>query len=131
MGLALGTYGLEILHQSGKSVKTKSQKILGTNSYVCRSYRRKIARGVFLASPSWIGLKAFFWLSTSVVFLSKMALTFTHLPKLSVILRWNFLSFPKLQKFFPFHLPSKNFSNSGMKHSGFIFIYLFFWGKYL
>ena len=32
---------LEILHQCGKRVKTKSQKVLGANSYVCRSYRGK------------------------------------------------------------------------------------------
>ena len=30
-----------ILQQYGKSVKTKSQKVLGANFYVCRSYRRK------------------------------------------------------------------------------------------
>ena len=29
-------YGLEILHQRGKTVKTKSQKVLGANCYVCR-----------------------------------------------------------------------------------------------
>ena len=32
-------YGLEIVHQFAKRVKTKSQKISGANSYVCRSYR--------------------------------------------------------------------------------------------
>ena len=42
----------EILHQFGKRVKTKSQKFLGTNSYVCRSYRKKTGRGGdFLAPP--------------------------------------------------------------------------------
>ena len=46
----LGTrYELEILDQYGKKVKTKSQKILGDNSYVCRSYRGKTGRGAFLA----------------------------------------------------------------------------------
>ena len=34
-------YKLEILQQRGKRVKTKSQKVLEANSYVCRSYRRK------------------------------------------------------------------------------------------
>ena len=29
-------YGLEILHQFGKSVKTKSQKVLEANSNVCK-----------------------------------------------------------------------------------------------
>ena len=37
-------YGLEFLHQCGKSIKTESQKVLGTNSYVCRSYRGKTGR---------------------------------------------------------------------------------------
>ena len=51
LGLALGT----IFHQSVERVKTKSQKVLGPNSYVCRSYRGKTGRGT---SPplSWIGL---------------------------------------------------------------------------
>ena len=31
----IGTrYGLEILHQSGKRIKTKSQEVFGANSYV-------------------------------------------------------------------------------------------------
>ena len=30
-------YGLEITYECGKRVKTKSQKVLGANSYVCRS----------------------------------------------------------------------------------------------
>ena len=38
-------YGLEILHQFGKRIKTKSQKVCGANSYVCRSYRGKTSRG--------------------------------------------------------------------------------------
>ena len=41
-------YKLEILHQQGKRVKTKSQK---ANSYVCRSYRGKTGRGSVFASP--------------------------------------------------------------------------------
>ena len=43
--------GLEILHQCGKRVKTKSQKVLGANSYVCRSYRRKTGTVGGGASP--------------------------------------------------------------------------------
>ena len=57
-------YKLEISHQCGNWVKTKSQKVLGVNSYVCRSYRGKTGgwvRGVgFLFPPlSWIGLSVF------------------------------------------------------------------------
>ena len=44
-------YGLENLHQCGKRVKTKSQKVLGFNSYVCRSYREKTGRGLFAPPP--------------------------------------------------------------------------------
>ena len=44
-------YKLEILHQSVKSVKTKSQKASGANSYVCRIYRGKTGWGAFLALP--------------------------------------------------------------------------------
>ena len=36
--------------QCGKRVKTKSQKVSGVNSYVCRSYRGKTSRGLS-ASP--------------------------------------------------------------------------------
>ena len=42
-------YGLEILHQRGRSVKTKSQKVLGANSYVCRSTRGKTDK-----EPGWV-----------------------------------------------------------------------------
>ena len=35
---------LEVLHQFGKRVNTKSQKVFEPNSYVCRSYRRKAGR---------------------------------------------------------------------------------------
>ena len=38
-------YKLEILHQSVKKVKTKSQKVWLANSYVYRSYSRKTGRG--------------------------------------------------------------------------------------
>ena len=40
-------YGLEILHQCGKRVKTKSRNVLGANSYVCKSYQEKPGRGPF------------------------------------------------------------------------------------
>ena len=38
---------LEILHQCGKRVKTKSHKVLGAIFYVRRSYRGKTGRGPF------------------------------------------------------------------------------------
>ena len=38
-------YKHEILHQSVKSFKTKSQKVLEANFYVCRSYSGKTDRG--------------------------------------------------------------------------------------
>ena len=47
LGLALGE--IQILHQRGKRVKIKCQKVLEANFYVCRSYRRKTGRRVFLA----------------------------------------------------------------------------------
>ena len=37
-------YGLELLHQCGKRVKTKSLKDLGANSHVCKTYRGKTDR---------------------------------------------------------------------------------------
>ena len=52
--LGTGTrYKLEILHQCAKRVKTKSQKIFGANSYVCRSYSGKggSGGGAFCPSP--------------------------------------------------------------------------------
>ena len=42
-------YDLEILHLSGKRVKTKSQKYSGTNSNVYRSYRGKAGREALLS----------------------------------------------------------------------------------
>ena len=42
-------YGLKILRHCGKRVKTKSQKVLEANSYVCRSYRGKTGWGPFCA----------------------------------------------------------------------------------
>ena len=44
-------YELEILHQSVKRVKTKSEKVFGVNSYVCRSYRGKSGRGGLFDPP--------------------------------------------------------------------------------
>ena len=43
-------YGLKSLHQCVEKIKTKSQKVLGANSNVCRSYKEKIAGG-FLPLP--------------------------------------------------------------------------------
>ena len=40
-------YGFEYLHQCGKRVKKESQKDLGANYQVCRSYRRQADRGLF------------------------------------------------------------------------------------
>ena len=51
-GLGTGTsYGLVILHQWGKRVKTESQKVVGTNFYVCRSYKGKTGRWPFCQPP--------------------------------------------------------------------------------
>ena len=45
----IGTsHGLDILHRSGKKVKTKSRKVLGAYFYACRSYRGKADRRAFL-----------------------------------------------------------------------------------
>ena len=41
-------YGVEILRKCGKMVETKTQKGLGANSYICRSYKEKTGRGAFL-----------------------------------------------------------------------------------
>ena len=47
--LGTGTrYKLEILHECGKRVETKNQKVLGSNSYVCISYKGKTGMGAFL-----------------------------------------------------------------------------------
>ena len=59
----------KILHQRGKRVKTKSQKIFGANSFGCRSYREKTGReeggGAVCPPPSWIGLIRAFNASSS------------------------------------------------------------------
>ena len=49
-------YGPQILCKFGKMVETKSQKVVGANSYVYRSYREKPGReegdgGRFIALP--------------------------------------------------------------------------------
>ena len=49
-------YDLEILHKCGKGVETKSQKVLGANSYVCRSYMGKSGRG-FPPILNWVKVK--------------------------------------------------------------------------
>ena len=38
-------YDLEVLRLCGKKLKTKNLKYFGTNSNICRSYRRKTAYG--------------------------------------------------------------------------------------
>ena len=48
---------LEILHQCGERVKTKSHKVLAAKSYVCRSYKGKTGKESLFAPSSWIGLK--------------------------------------------------------------------------
>ena len=52
LGLALST-----IHHCGKRVETKSQKVFGANSYVCRSWKGKTGRGLFWLILSRIGLK--------------------------------------------------------------------------
>ena len=52
---------MKIVHQCDKRVKTKNEKVLQTNYYVCRSYRRKtgLGWGAFchpFPPSSWIGL---------------------------------------------------------------------------
>ena len=45
-------YGVEILQQCDKRVKTKSQKVLGANSSVCRGYRKKTGTVGIFTPPS-------------------------------------------------------------------------------
>ena len=45
------SYGLVILYQCGKKIKTKSQTIFGVNSYICRSHRGKTGSGIGLMFP--------------------------------------------------------------------------------
>ena len=45
-------YKLDILYQCGKRVETKTQKVFGAKSYVCRSYRGKMVGTHFWTPPS-------------------------------------------------------------------------------
>ena len=47
LGLALGM-ALKTKYQRGRKVKIKSQKFSGANSYICKSYKGKTGRGLFL-----------------------------------------------------------------------------------
>ena len=49
-GLALGMT-LKLYTSTAKGLKTKFQKVLGTNCYVCRSYRKKLIGGLFVPPP--------------------------------------------------------------------------------
>ena len=71
LGLALGI-GLKFC--TSKWVKTKRQKGLGANSYVCRSYHIKTGRGNFLLSPTmiWVTVtmlrESLFWFAWKTTF---------------------------------------------------------------
>ena len=53
IGMVLNNrYELEILHQCGKRVKTKSQMVFGVSFEVCRSCRGKTSRKDFLHAPT-------------------------------------------------------------------------------
>ena len=58
-------YELKILQQCDKKIKTKSQKVLGPNSDLFRSYRGETVRGGIFAPPSWIGLRPLYNYLTS------------------------------------------------------------------
>ena len=47
-------YGLEILHKCGKKFETISQKMLGSDPYICRSYSGKTGRGSFCWGSEFI-----------------------------------------------------------------------------
>ena len=49
-GLALGMT-LKLYTSMAKGLKTKFQKVLGANCYVCRSYRKKLIGGLFVPPP--------------------------------------------------------------------------------
>ena len=59
-------YELDVLHQCGIRVKTKSQKVPLVSSYVCRSYRGKTGRG-------WGGQASTSKYQVKVYFLGKFA----------------------------------------------------------
>ena len=50
-------YKVEVLHQPVKRIKTKIEKVLVANPYVCRSCRGKNWWQELFCPPSWIGLK--------------------------------------------------------------------------
>ena len=50
LGLALGM-ALQFYTSVGKGFKSKSQKVFGANSDVCRRYRGKTGRGIFCPPP--------------------------------------------------------------------------------
>ena len=67
LGLAQGT-NFKFYTSMAKRVKSKSQKVLGANSYVCISYRRKTGRGASLPplhSPFLNRVKEWWWISFS------------------------------------------------------------------
>ena len=45
--------GFTFYNSVAKVLKTKSQKVLGANSNVCRSYKGKTVRGAFLDYGNW------------------------------------------------------------------------------
>ena len=45
------------MHKCDKSVKAKSQKVCGANSYVCSNYRGKTGTGWPSYLQSWIEIK--------------------------------------------------------------------------
>ena len=59
--LILGT-NLKSYSSVEKGLKLKVRKFLGANSYVCRSYKGKTGKGVFLPPPQapsfWVGLNS-------------------------------------------------------------------------
>ena len=51
----IGAWRVKVLQQCGKRLKTKSQTVLGANSYVCGSYMGKTDREVIPVFPSILG----------------------------------------------------------------------------
>ena len=71
LGIALAI-GLKFY--TSKMVKTKSKKVVGDNSYACRSYSIKTGRAVFLLSPIliWVTVtmtrETLFWFAWKTIF---------------------------------------------------------------
>ena len=63
-------YGLEILHQCGKSIKTKSQKVLEASFYVCKSSMKKKTGGRG-ATVAW-KYRTMFWGKVMVIIQSQV-----------------------------------------------------------